>query len=432
VAAVAIAGACPSARADGAFPDAQAVLLPVDAPHRMVVGTNFGLLISDDDGATWGLACERDIGTLVSLYQLGPAPTDVLYAVGTDGLAVSRDGACSWQPAGGALAGTRVLDAFPDGSDGAHLLALAAASGDGGAERMGLYESRDAGASFGPPLWVAPTASLLTGVEIARTAPSTVYLTGIVGGVDPKSTRPFLVRSSDGGAHFDLVDETAALGPRVLRLAAVDPTDPATLYLRAEGQVDPADALAITHDGGDHVAIALQLATRMSGFLRRADGTLLVATRDGDLYRSTDGGAHFTSTQGPHFRGLGERDGALYAATDFLVDGFGLAVDKGDGAWHPVLVVPRIQGPLACGSLPADCTAAWHMVEAILGYAPAGAATTPDLGPRPSSDTIGGCGCAIGARGGRRSPAELAFVLALALGLCLGRPHCYRRRPPCV
>jgi hypothetical protein len=39
------------ARADGAFPDSIAIFAPADRPHRLLLATNFGLLVSDDDGS---------------------------------------------------------------------------------------------------------------------------------------------------------------------------------------------------------------------------------------------------------------------------------------------------------------------------------------------------------------------------------------------
>ena len=41
------------ARGDGAFPDAQAVLLPRDRPQEIILATNFGLVFTQDGAATW-------------------------------------------------------------------------------------------------------------------------------------------------------------------------------------------------------------------------------------------------------------------------------------------------------------------------------------------------------------------------------------------
>ena len=46
------------ARADGAFPDAQTVLLPPDRPQQIVVAANFGLVFSEDGGVYWQYSCE--------------------------------------------------------------------------------------------------------------------------------------------------------------------------------------------------------------------------------------------------------------------------------------------------------------------------------------------------------------------------------------
>ena len=56
-AAVALAAANP-VRANGAFPDEFSVHFPANAPHRILIGSNFGLLVSEDDGNTWRYACE--------------------------------------------------------------------------------------------------------------------------------------------------------------------------------------------------------------------------------------------------------------------------------------------------------------------------------------------------------------------------------------
>ena len=39
--------------ADNAFPSSQSVLPPPDRPQEIVVGTTFGLVFTEDDGASW-------------------------------------------------------------------------------------------------------------------------------------------------------------------------------------------------------------------------------------------------------------------------------------------------------------------------------------------------------------------------------------------
>src|ERR1044071_3801977 len=105
-----------SARAagNGAFPDSSAILLPADRPDEIVLATNFGLIVSEDDGLTWSWTCEQAASVSASLYQVGPPAQDRVYAVSTAGLIFSDDGSCSWTRAQGLLASAYATDAFPD------------------------------------------------------------------------------------------------------------------------------------------------------------------------------------------------------------------------------------------------------------------------------------------------------------------------------
>jgi len=85
------------ARADGAFPDAQTVLLPADRPQQIIVAANFGLVISDDDGAHWQYTCEAKATTNGRQYSLGAPPDDRIFSLSDFGLATTSDGSCTWR-----------------------------------------------------------------------------------------------------------------------------------------------------------------------------------------------------------------------------------------------------------------------------------------------------------------------------------------------
>src|SRR5262245_8920761 len=87
------------ARGDGAFPAGQGVLVPADRPQEIVLVTNFGVVLSEDAGATWTWSCEQDANALGVLYQLGPAPRHRLFAVANQQVVTSDDDTCSWQTA---------------------------------------------------------------------------------------------------------------------------------------------------------------------------------------------------------------------------------------------------------------------------------------------------------------------------------------------
>ena len=224
------------AAANGAFPDSDAVLLPADRPQQIVLGTNFGLILSDDGGTTWQWSCERAETSMASAYALGAPPGDRLYSRSLDvGLGVSDDESCSWHRAGGALASAIATDYFPDPTDAAHVLAIA-----GGA----VIESTDGGDSFAAtPLYVAPAGAELLGVEIARGDPRIIYLTMATPG-----PHPVLARSDDAGAHWATFDIEPSIGARSARIIAVDPVDANVIYLRVAGP--GVEVLAVSRDGG--------------------------------------------------------------------------------------------------------------------------------------------------------------------------------------
>jgi len=375
-----------SARGDGAFPDSLGILLPLDQPNRIIAKTNFGLLVSEDAGASWEWVCEQAIGLNTFIYQIGPPPSDRLYAVSFDGLTFSTDFGCTWDRVQGQLATFNVTDAFPDPSDSTHVLAVARpGSVDGGTPPQGVYESTDGGRTFGPPLYVAPDAQrFVSGVEIAQSNPNRYFVT--MYSISP-STQPYIVRSIDRGASWEVLDLSPSVGGKAVQLLGVDPADAQTLYLRLSDNFGR-EQLAISNDAGLTARIALQLPFRMTAFLRRASGTLMVAGSDGGVFISTDRGSSFTrSGNTPHFRGLGERSGRLYAVTDNLADGYAVAVSMNDGAsWQPLLRFDQLRGPKACGSLLATCAAPWEALKVTLGIGNAADGGTAP--PRRS-----GCGC---------------------------------------
>lgn len=414
------------ARANGAFPDSLAVLLPEDRPEQIFVATNFGLVRSDDDGASWGVICEEVVGNLAELYAVGPPPSSRVLAITLDGLVVSNDGACSFQLVPPPL--VFPADAFVDPSDPEHVLAVAQVTRS---ERnrviQGVFESHDGAASFDwTPLYVAEDNVNFAGLEIARNDPNTIYATlyqydGDVGAL--------LLRSHDAGRSFGTVDLRGVLGRKLARILAIDPEDPQRVYLRAYDS-SPSELLVIYDGAAGSVEIAYELPHRMSAFLRRSDGALLIGTREDGGFISRDGGASFARWRGaPHLRGLGERRGRLYAVADDLVDGYALAISDDQGkSWQPALRYEDITGPFECGAVPTVCAQPWKMVQDRLdagpgeGEAPgydAGtgrdAGTTPDAGSEARGDRSHGCDCRLGR--GRTPSLGPALVLLVLLRL---------------
>ena len=388
--ALAVALPAGGARADGAFPDSQTVLAPTDRPHEILLATNFGLVRSEDDGQTWTWSCEQDGNSFGIYYQVGATPGDRLYTISTRRVAFSDDNACTWQIAGGLLASMDAVDVFPDPTSPARVMAVAIPRGDAPGSYT-LLESSDGGATFGTVLFTAASADRITGVEIARADPKTVYLTisSPAGDGGTSSLLRKLARSRDGGATWTVVDLTPTLGAGTVALLAVDRDDPLRVFLRLGSDGASGERLAIVDGGGASARAALELDKGiMQAFARTSSGTILVAGvvvgLASALYRSRDGGATFQSLPAPpRFRGLAERDEIVFGAADDANDPFavGYSTDEGN-TWQPLMHFAQVQAIDTC--LETKCQAACQMQAGIGLWPPAVCAATPS--PLPFRD----------------------------------------------
>jgi MYXO-CTERM domain-containing protein len=333
-------------RADGAFPNGQAILVPADRPNEIVLATNFGLVTSADAGRTWLWSCEQAATTYGRLYQMGPAPAHRLFAVAQAKLVFSDDDACGWDVAGGSLGDDLCEDAFVDPSDGTRVLAAGLASPGGIAYTV--YESTDGGATFDRALYSSAPGDLVTGVEIAASDPMTIDLALAHGA----AAAPTLARSTDGGASWTLVDLTPALGAGQVRIVAIDPTDADRVFLRHIGA--SGDALAIATNGGATVAVPLSIAGgALAAFTRTSAGTLLAyatGSPSSALFRSTDGGETFGPVAAPPpILALAARGGTIYAATDTTLAPFAEATSRDEGTtWTPGLSFSQVAAIAPC------------------------------------------------------------------------------------
>jgi MYXO-CTERM domain-containing protein len=342
-----------AARANGAFPDSQTVLTPADQPNRIMLVTNFGLVLSEDGGQSWQWSCERDDNAFGMLYQLGPAPRRRLFTSAFKGLAFSDDGSCGWQIAGGLLSTRAVTDFFPDPIDANRVLAIAIANAT-----YGVYGSSDGGSTFDTTVYVA-SGDAITGVEIARSDPDIIYLAMNTSA----DTRPKLARSSNGGATFVATDLMKDLGTGIIRIIAVDPVDPNLVWLR--WMAVEAQAIAVTRDGGATASKPLPLtAGYFTSFVQLPSGTLLVsavinAGTTTVLYRSHDGGRNFEPLPNqPNIRALSHRNGLVYAATENFADGYALGVSSDEGStWRGVMAYDQIEAILPCLRSDPQCQA---------------------------------------------------------------------------
>jgi hypothetical protein len=402
------------ARANGAFPDALAILLPPDQPDKITLATNFGLVFSDDGGRSWEWTCEHDSSLGAILYQLAPAPRASIYALGLD-LVRSDDDGCTWKPATGRVANGFLYDLFIDPSNPARVLAVANPNDETPA-RVHVFESLDGGDTFPTSLYQAEPGLDISGVEIPATEPGTLYLAW----ASSKSgeLRSGLIRVQNGsGQSFDYHD---VLGGNPLGIVSVDRQDPRKLFLRAFGAAR--DRLAVSEDGGATVRVLLEVDGSLAGLVARPDGTVFAGARGvdgGALFVSRDGGKTFpTMLPGPRFRALAERAGRLYAAGDDAADGYALGASDDEGkSWKPLLAYPDVARVKSCpaGGLAQTCLGSCMRLAFVGTFhngvcgpgGPRDAGADAAALPPPSK----GCGCALGGRGQSGGPWLLALGL---------------------
>jgi photosystem II stability/assembly factor-like uncharacterized protein len=398
--------------ADGAFPDELQIFLPAEQPHEIVLAANFGLLLSQDDGATWNLVCEAMISSsaLVNVYQLGP--DDALFAGFGSTVAHSTDHGCTWSNSQG-LAPKTARDFFADPSDASRIYALG--TGVVRTDSSGIYISTDEASTFGTPTDVEP-ASDLNGLEVARSNGQSVYATGSGPSLDGGSQVTFLLFSNDRGSSWTRI-EHPELGEARLAIAAVDPLDANTLYLRS-GLITQTDSLQISHDQGRTLGDALDLTESMSGFARADDGTLYVGSRVGHLWVRAPNATSFTQGTGPLIRCLGTRGASLFACGDNSADGFALGRSDDQGhTFQKVLAYADVQGLASCSQVQSACASAWQSFQQI--FPPSSKSKSSS-----SSSKSKGCGC-MPVDGG---DVDQLFVLVAAMGL-MGRRG-LRQTPP--
>lgn len=394
-----------SALANGRFPSSMSVSFHPTDPQRIYVGTTFGLLISQDDGATWRWTCEQSIG-----YGGDYDPVYLVTASGAilattfSGLRVSRDGGCTWTLVGAPIGPLEVSD-LALGADGA----IWAATAEGG-QMNDVFVSRDDGMTF-QSVGLAAQRVWWRSVEVAPSDPMRVYVTGYELTEAGSGTIPLLYRSDDGGQSWTEIPVRLHTDP-ILLLVGVSPADEDLVFARIDGPLN--DTLVRSTDGGLTWSYALSVNDKLWAFAARADGqTVIAGTVNQGVKISMDGGATWApAQQEPRMACVGERsDGVLFACgANWNPDKFALGRSTDGQTWQKVFRFIEIDGQLACGGgtgHAAECAALWEVTACQFGIG------KPDAGPIPGRDAGAGgdggpggdeggggdCGCRMGGRG---------------------------------
>ena len=343
-----VAGLPRVALADGALPDSISILLPADQGQEILISTNFGLVVSEDFGATWTYVTEYTMNTPCAfLYQLGPSPNNRVYVESSSGISVSGDDGCSWDGGVFPVTNVSVQDAFPDPSDPLHVLALASwDGGPGGGAIDSVFESHDGASSF-PNILLSVTSPVsLKSLEVAKSAATTYYATAYKN--QGTTVLPMLFQSTNSGQTWQTYD-LGTLGSAFAYILEVSPGNSNVLYLRVVSLADPSQGglarVTVAADGG--AAVSMLFNQGLDAFIQLSSGSLLLNSNNQD-YISNDGTTFNRWGGCGGIRSFAERDGGLFALTDCST----VAVSWDLGVnWNALLEsFEQISGPRACSS----------------------------------------------------------------------------------
>jgi hypothetical protein len=452
--------ACPRlAFAHSQIPLVRDIQFVPDDPSRIVVVSEAaGLFTSSDTGRTWSFVCSESYA--IDPYFEGVPPVAVLeggviaVATGTNGLRLSADGGCNFLRSGD-FDGASVVDAVS--RDGASLHVLSYERFDEQFETS-IRVSRDAGKTFALE-GIARRGGIPVDLALASSSPDTRYV--LERRLDPESWT--LTVSADRGNTWSARELPAVDGTITrARIAAVDPEDPAVLYVSithaVAGFPEIEHTLWMSSTAGDAWGFLHASDTAIVGPVYDVTHTTVAFGSGGGVYRGDTrtlaaggpDGATYISEK-PVFA-LAWSASGLYAGTNNYVleplDQFSVGVTKGDsGTFAAVLSLCDLT-PLSCAataSTATQCGPSPHVLEEIRSSPicePPGDARAPapppssaadsgvrpppteggpeasDAGTTPAAAVRHDSGCSAGARGpGKRAnhgalPASLAFLFS--------------------
>ncbi|MET0286790.1 MAG: hypothetical protein ABW352_20075 [Polyangiales bacterium] len=368
------------AAANGRMPGANDIVFSSALPDRLITRATYGILESDDRGASWRWICEQaiDVSGVIADPPLGLLHdgSEVLLPP-TGSALVSRDHGCGWTRVGEPLANKRGADLTLDPSDPRRMLVLTStlratdAMGIGSYENQ-LIETRD-GAQSWRVLATLPTDFESETVEIAHSDGMRLYVSGA------DAARPRLgvvLRSEDGGQSWSRATLDLPAGTGSLWISGIHPSNPDKLWLRVAARGDTLGLLpARLYASVDKGATFTQLATTnkgMFGFALSPDGAQLAYGGPGDgLFVGPSDGSAFVKRSSLSVRCLRWPD-ALYACADEPADPFSVGVSRDQGVTFEPLFRLRDSCPALCApgtSFATSCEAAWTVTNLQLSAA---------------------------------------------------------------
>ncbi|MEO8704013.1 MAG: hypothetical protein ABI867_28440 [Kofleriaceae bacterium] len=358
---IALAG---QALANGRAPGSSTINFQRGNESHIAAGMTFGVVLTEDNGATWSWMCEEAIGyggTYDPDYAF--TPTGSIFATTFDGLKVNRDGCVYDGSVLSPSAPVKFFSAVTVATDGT----IYAANTDDLDGK--IYKSTDDGASF--PVGVTIPDSVKTwwqSLESAPSSPQVVYLFGyrFTAG-QPKQF--FMLRSGDAGVTYtplpgsgtDTPNGIAVMSSSVIEIAAISKSDPNLVYARVTLSDNAiSDALYRSTNGGQSWTKILELQGSIA-FVVRGNGDIVAGTQaKGSFVSTNQGGTGVIGTDwtplagAPHINCLGENSaGEVWACTQNYgeapnTDSFGIMKTTDLTNWTGVLKFQDLKEPRAC------------------------------------------------------------------------------------
>jgi len=452
-----------SARADPVKAETRSVVLDPDDESRIYSGTNVGLLVSEDGGASFSWVCSAAIGYDGHAYSPDYAVHDgALYATSYDGISISRNGARTFSTAtvwprprirGGTRYRLPLTDLFYSalvvGRDGRIWIGSATGGAiddvfisDDGDEFFPAGGGLKTSDPWDPNAW-------WRSITVAESDPRRIYIEGLLtAGMAGEPQKPLLYRSDDGGnSWIELGVDGIKLGAGpTLELKGTSPTDKDVVYLRSIQALDPiGDIVYRSGDGGATWQEVFRAKTALDAFAVADGGESILIGGTGSCDGSEDAsgaGCAALSTSGGtpgSFEKLADaprlacattdHDGSFLVCADDRADGFALARWRTGEDWTPVLHMRDLIGPLDApeGSVQASCGEDWAMLCVSFGLCNVEVGQDAGLaGPDPERP---GCFDCTSGSGAVPPLAETALVIGVLLWTSRRRSWAVKRSP---
>ena len=371
------------AEAAAGLPSASAIAVDPHDGRTLYARTTFGLLATHDAGGTWNWICDKAIGqTDTEEPSWLVTPTGALVGSTTGGLAVSRDGGCTFAFSGGPMAHVFVDIALRPSTN--EIVAIASTPSTGGvAFDNHLHVSKDDAQTFtvfGGP--IEPTLSLQS-VGLAPSDPARLYVSGVRGEGENRSAAVLV--SYDAGMSWTERKVTLEQNETMPLVAGVDPKNADRLYVRTAAELSGRSRILASDDAGKTWRGVFEATAPRLGFAL-GDGGAKV------FVGSPDGVSFAPAATLAFAKGSASGAGCLALSGERLwscgaeKSGFFLGVSPNGGrSFDAKLYLDDLKGPLSCMTeTPATkaCAAEWPSVRRSLGLSePGDIKTAPASGP---------------------------------------------------